>query len=251
MQLTFRYQEIFEEIVDEIASKINLSINFVAENIASALYEVSYLKAREQLDCVARKCDEKRKLQNIRNNRDTKTSQKTSTLKSDRNLRKNCWEGNDCVSVVDRNELAVTVKSVSRCLRVCWSVCGDVLHVMKKRKKRNRMDGKRISVAVIKCTLNQADRTSNNSSNGDNDNNDTNDSYNSDDDNDNNNNNDCDYNYESGSYHDMDTYVSLERRFPPANRPTVDKLLIGLDESVFKPAISFSFTLPSCPRVER
>ena len=188
-----------------MASKINLSIDFVAENIASALYEISYLKAREQLESVARKCHEKNKIPNIQNARNIKFSQKaTNIVKSNTNLRKNNINGNSCITVYERNELAVTVRSVSRCLRVCWSVCGDTLHIMKKRKKRNESYGD-------KTTLN-------------------------DDNNNNDNNNDNNKKY---------TYVSLNNRYPPANRPTVDRLLIGLDESVFKPAISFSFIPPS------
>ena len=216
---THRYQEIFEEIVDEMASKINLSVDFVAANIASALYEISYLKAREQLESVARKCHEKNKIQKIQNTRNINFSQKsTNVVKNDFNLRKNSTNGNSCITVNERNELAITVKSVSRCLRVCWSVCGDTLHIMKKGRKKNESNRD-------KTTLN-------------------NDNYN------NNKNNNSNNNYNNNSNDDNDndvkyTYVSLNNRYSPANRPTVDRLLIGLDESVFKPAISFSFTPPS------
>ena len=148
---THRYQEIFEEIVDEMASKINLSVDFVAANIASALYEISYLKAREQLESVARKRHEKNKIQKIQNTRNINFSQKsTNVVKNDFNLRKNSTNGNSCITVNERNELAITVKSVSRCLRVCWSVCGDTLHIMKKGRKKTRViETKRHSITII------------------------------------------------------------------------------------------------------
>ena len=226
----------------------------MAENTASALYEISYLNARELLESVARKCHEKKKIQNA------KFLQKKSSVKNDDKTRKSCDYGNGCISVFERNELAVAVKSASRSLRVCWSVCGETLHMMKKRNRiKNRNEECMIvnniegtthgsdNVGVDKCNYNDNNDNKKNKYNNNN-NNDNNISNN----NNNNNNNNNTNNSNNNNINVKNTHASLKKAFPPANRSTVVKLLIGLDESVFKPAISFSFIPPSsCPRVQR
>jgi hypothetical protein len=219
----------------------------VAENIASALYEISYLKAREQLDSVARKCHEKNKIQNIQkvqniqNSQNAKYLQKMNSVKVDNDLRKSSVNGNGCISVFERNELAVAVKSVSRCLRVCWSVCGDVLNVMKRRKRR--LNRNRIDSSVERITVSDDNNTAHDA-------NYNNDSYYYKKDDDDGDNNSCNNNNNNNNNNTKNTYISKKKIFSPANRPTVDRLLVGLDERVFQPAISFSFT-PPCPRGQK
>lgn len=223
----------------------------MAENIASALYEISYLKAREQLESVARKCHEKNKIQNIQNvqnSQNAKYSQKMNSVKVDNNIRKSSVNGNGCISVFERNELAVAAKSVSRCLRVCWSVCGDVLNMMKRRKRRLNSSEESITVSDNDNAARDANYSNvkNHYKNDDGDSNSSNDNSNV------NNNNNSNYfnDNHNNNNNTKNTYISKMKNFPPANRHIVDRLLIGLDERVFQPAVSFSF-IPPCPRGQK
>lgn len=188
------------------------------------------------MDGVARRCHEKNKIQNIQKIQDSqnaKYSQKMNSVKVDHNLRKISVNGNGCISVFERNELAVAVKSASRCLRVCWSVCGHILNIMKRRKRRLNSSEERIAVSDDNNTAHDANYTN------------VNNYYKNDDDGDSGNN---DNNINNSNT--KNKYISKKENFPPSNRPTVDRLLIGLDERVFQPAVSFSFT-PPCPKGQK
>jgi hypothetical protein len=128
-----RYRCIFHELVKCIASK-GLKPNVdVSESVASALYEISYLRADEYMRATARYAKEN---QNRSKYRLPQQHSDTGMSKHSKGTRTK-EEQLIYTSYGDRQKAAFLVQSTSRCLRVPWLICGDVLNAMKLRVTRN------------------------------------------------------------------------------------------------------------------
>ena len=153
-KLDVRYREIFLEIVFEISVKLKKTENSVAEDIASALYEISYLRAREKLERTARWQNEKNiEEKNKRNfcmknknefmnikNKNCKGGLGTERLKGN-NINSNIdinnndnYNKDNTTDYNDKNKLKYLYKSIARCLSVCWKICGNILNKIKIEK---------------------------------------------------------------------------------------------------------------------
>ena len=145
----FRYTEIFSELVLEISSRINLSFLLVAESIASALYEVCYLKADESLNTSSRwekqkerekvkvkekeKMKMKERIQNADRYERTSDSVKKQTFENFKNKNENITKNKSVFLTYDEQlKLKKAIKLASKCLSVCWKICGSVLNNRKK-----------------------------------------------------------------------------------------------------------------------
>ena len=190
-------------MVSVISVRIFQSDSLVAENLASALYEVSYLKANDSLHRSARWDREKRierererekqreeeKRTNIINMTQNKLKKTSSTIILNDN-KITMTQKTSFLSYNDRIKLQIAMKSAFRNLSICWKVCGNVLNGM-KRKKCFLVDDLNQEIISNKMFINNNNdnNNNNNNNNDDNYNNDNNNNNNSNKNNNNNNNN--------------------------------------------------------------
>lgn len=131
--LMSRYRRIFHELVKSIASKNLKQYMDVSESVASALYEISYLRADEYMRATARYSKENQNrskygLPQQFSDIGMSKHSKVTKMKEDKHI---------YTSYGDRQKAAFFVQSTSRCLRVPWLICGDILNAMKLRVRRN------------------------------------------------------------------------------------------------------------------
>jgi hypothetical protein len=184
----------------------------VQDNIASALYEVSYLKARESLEGIARWEKEKQK-------------NRVKNTKGDDRIGGRRDKMGSFIDVQLRKSLSAAVKQSSKCLSVCWCVCSDILHRIKRKK---RTEKERREEFDILCTSDIIDERG-----------------------------------DGGGDENEDRGEDEKGRRGGGGggshggvccssvHATVSKLLAGLDERAFRPAVSFSFVPPPPPRIDR
>ena len=98
------------DVVAELAVKLGHAQGAVTEALASALYEVAYLRAGERLAAAARFAAAD----------DTRTGR----------------AGSQFGDGLDRRRAAAMVVSAAAAMKVCWAVCGHVLNAMKRRQGR-------------------------------------------------------------------------------------------------------------------
>jgi hypothetical protein len=128
-----RYRCIFHELITSISSKtLKANIVDIFESVASALYEISYLKADEYMRATARYAKENQ------NKSRFKLPTQQGRSKGCSRAKKKEDKPVIFISSEDRQKAACLVQSTSRCLRVPWLICGDTLNSMKRRETRKR-----------------------------------------------------------------------------------------------------------------
>ena len=251
----FRYNEIFSELVTEISSRINSPFPVVAEDIASAMYEISYLKADESLNtsCRWEKQKEKERLkdtfkkeENYKNTNYSVNKQVSKSMKNEDEIIRG--KKSIFLTYEERVKLKNAIKAASKCLSVCWKICGSILNKMKKRKMKMM-----ISLNFDGENINKNNHSNNNNSNFDEINND-----------DNNNNDNVDRTTNHVMNNKMDNYnmksnqldgnkiefqsfeTSKKKTFNQKNCEIVSALLSGMNSSLsnLKPSIAFNFNPP-------
>jgi hypothetical protein len=193
------YRSLFSEVVAELSVKIRRHPDCVADGLASALYEVSYLRARDYLQAASRR----QKQRVMRNN--------ASASEVGNALHANPIDaGTRSYSVREVREAFSAVRYVSKALQVCWTICGTRLCKIKAKavEKKQSYRGHRPKIYTSATTVTATATAT-----------------------------------ATGSCGWGDTpSSSMECR--PASRTTVSTLLGGVNDRMFKPAISLSFVPP-------
>lgn len=183
-----------------IAGKTNLFITNIEQDIASALYEVSYLNALNNLENIVRWEKEKFIEKKKSGISDGKKTQNTYFLNN----------------LNDRQKILYIMKNVARCMSVCWTVCEDILHQIKIQKLNVRLNiseekskNNPKKEEILQCNLAMLKEI------------------------------------------EMENTNNCEIIFDENIEILVNDLLHGFDESMFKPAVCFSFNAPPHTRTHK
>lgn len=116
-ELESHYQTLYAGVVAELSTKIRRHPDCVADGLASALYEVSYLRARDYLQAAGRRQKQQENSKTI-----THASMQATPV-----VVRNCYSAREV------RQAHSAVKSVSRALQVCWTICGSRLCKIKAK----------------------------------------------------------------------------------------------------------------------